>query len=169
MNAILSLTVDDGVGYRGKLLHRIPEDMRRFKIKTTIGDCNVVIMGRKTYDSIGRALPGRCNIVVSRRKLVLDDAVVVNTVREAISYTKYSDNVYVIGGSKIMNMFSDYIRNMYITRIYTCNEVCDTYYSIPETFHRVSAGDVHTTRRGVSYVYEKWVQIKYRHILDYTS
>ena len=65
LNLIACVSQDGGLGRDGKLLWQIPEDMQFFK-RTTMG--HPVIMGRKTFQSIGRALPGRDNIILSRTK-----------------------------------------------------------------------------------------------------
>src|SRR5437763_13886657 len=62
VSLVAAVTRDGGIGHRGGLLVRLPEDLRRFK-QITLG--TPVVMGRKTWQSIGRPLPGRRNIVVS--------------------------------------------------------------------------------------------------------
>ena len=63
LSLVAAVARDGGIGHRGELLVKIPEDLRRFK-RLTLG--SPVLMGRKTWDAIGRPLPGRQNIVISR-------------------------------------------------------------------------------------------------------
>lgn len=93
------------LGLNNELLWKLPGDLPRFKAMT-MG--SPIIMGRKTYDSIGRPLPGRKNIVISRNvNLCIEDVVVVNSVEAAINSaaTEQKDNVFVIGGGEIYSLF----------------------------------------------------------------
>ena len=103
---IVAVSSNDVIGNNNKLLWNLPEDMKHFRQKTT---GNVVVMGRKTYESIGRALPKRKNIVVSKNHIndlsveVIDDfdkAIVA--ARIAAPLTENGD-VYIIGGATIYN------------------------------------------------------------------
>jgi dihydrofolate reductase len=90
---------DGGIGHRGGLLVRLPEDLRRFK-QITHGTPGV--MGRKTWQSIGRALPGRRNIVVSRDPaFVAEGAETAASLGEAIERAGDVPTVHVIGGAEI--------------------------------------------------------------------
>ena len=86
------------IGANNKLPWHLSDDLKRFK-QLTMG--HTLIMGRKTFDSIGRPLPGRVNIVVSRNpSLSIPGAIVVPSLEEAIANTK-GEKAYVIGGSEI--------------------------------------------------------------------
>src|SRR5689334_17310588 len=90
---------DGGIGQRGGLLVRLPADLRRFKA-ITLG--SPVVMGRKTWQSIGRALPGRRNIVVSRDGgLVAEGAEIASSLDEALALAGDAPVVHVIGGAEI--------------------------------------------------------------------
>lgn len=97
----------------------LPADLRHFK-QVTIG--KPVIMGRKTYESIGRALPGRTNIVISSQAgYSLDDATVVTSPEEALRVATSSpdadDEVMVIGGGTIYSSFLPSAQTLYLTFI----------------------------------------------------
>lgn len=105
-------------GYIGtldnKLPWRIPEDLRFFKDKT-LG--NKVIMGRKTFESIGKPLKDRENIVVSKQKdLHIDGVVVLNTIEECVD-TRSIEDLFIIGGAEIYKAFRDYIDIFYVTEV----------------------------------------------------
>lgn len=90
-------------------------DMQRFKA-VTLG--HAVIMGRLTYESIGKPLPGRENVVVSRQHtLDIPGCTVVNTIEEAFEVTKNHDETYVIGGSKIYELAMPYVDILDVTEI----------------------------------------------------
>jgi len=99
----------------------LPNDLAHFK-KTTWG--KTIVMGRKTYESIGRALPGRKNIVLTRDEAFERDGVLTKTIREVLSL---DEELFVIGGSEIYNQFLPYAKRLYITKIHETFEA-DTYF-----------------------------------------
>ena len=88
------------IAANGKLPHNSPEDMARFQ-KLTAG--GVVIMGRKTYDTLGQALPDRTNIILSRSPMFhLSKAYVARDLEEALEIaSKYSSDIWIIGGGQV--------------------------------------------------------------------
>ncbi|MCF2947675.1 type 3 dihydrofolate reductase [Paraglaciecola aquimarina] len=121
------------IGANNGMPWHLPADLKHFK-RTTLG--KPIIMGRKTYESIGRALPGRLNIVVtSDRNYVLDDATVVNSCEQAISVatTHFSDGentnaeVMIIGGGTIYLHFLPFCHRLYLTQI-DLTVAGDTYF-----------------------------------------
>jgi len=86
------------IGKDGDLPWRLPEDLKRFKRLTT---GNIVVMGRKTYDSIGRPLPNRKNIVISRNTSLKIEGVDVEHDLVDVLKRNQEENVYVIGGGQI--------------------------------------------------------------------
>ncbi len=86
------------IGKDGDLPWRLPEDLKRFKRLTT---GNIVVMGRKTYDSIGRPLPNRKNIVISRNTSLKIEGVEVEYDLINVLKRNQEENVYVIGGGQI--------------------------------------------------------------------
>lgn len=96
----------------------MPADLKRFK-ETTMG--HTMIMGRKTFESIGKALPGRKTIVITRNKdYSAEGCEVVTDLKEAICRVKGESNVYVVGGGEIYRQVLNlhYTRRMLITRVY---------------------------------------------------
>ena len=103
------------IGLDNKMPWDLPADLKFFKI-TTMG-CPI-IMGRKTYDSIGRPLPGRLNIVLSRdASLEIEGCTVVNTVDDALEAAKDSDEVFITGGAHLYNKFLGEADRLYLTLI----------------------------------------------------
>jgi dihydrofolate reductase len=99
VSLVAAVARDGGIGHRGGLLVRLPEDLRRFKA-ITLG--NPVVMGRKTWQSIGRALPGRRNIVVTRDPdLRPEGAETAASLDEALALAGAAPVVHVIGGAAI--------------------------------------------------------------------
>ena len=98
----------------GELLFRISDDLRRFK-SLTMG--HPIIMGRKTYESIGRPLPGRTNIVITRNSnFQAEGCVVVNSIEDAIKNGSEIDGeVFVIGGGEIYRQALPYADRLHLT------------------------------------------------------
>jgi dihydrofolate reductase len=117
MVSLIAAVSENGViGVDNKLPWYIPDDLKRFK-KLTSG--NVVIMGRKTYDSIGKPLPNRMNIVISRNKdLVIPGCLVVDSMVKAIRKAGTEDNIFIIGGGEIYNQGMVFAERIYLTKIH---------------------------------------------------
>ncbi|NTU69288.1 dihydrofolate reductase [bacterium] len=124
VSIISSLTENGVIGNKGNLVFKVASDLNRFK-ELTMG--HPIIMGRNTYLSIGRALPGRDNIVITSNKgFKAEGIVVANSLDSAISLAKSIDKeeVFIIGGGKV---FEDAIKQadkLYLT-----------------LFHKVAEGD----------------------------
>jgi len=124
------------LGKDNKLLWDIKDDMRRFRTLTT---GHTLIMGRKTYHSIGRALPNRTNIVLSHdKKFRPDDCLVVNTSQEAIrlAQEKESEEVFIIGGGMVYKLFLPYATRLYLTIVQDSFEA-DTFFPDYSEFTKI--------------------------------
>ena len=106
---ICAISKNNVIGNENKLPWNISEDLKRFKELTSN---NWIVMGRKTFDSIGRPLPNRKNIVLSENKnLKIDSVEVFNTPEDVIeSYKNNSDqkDLFIIGGTYIYELFLEY-------------------------------------------------------------
>ena len=108
------------IGRDGYLPWHLPADLVHFR-KVTMG--KPIVMGRKTHESIGRALPGRQNIILSRNAdLVVKDCVVVKTLDDALTVCEPSTEVMVIGGSDIYALAMPLATRMYVTHIHASHE-----------------------------------------------
>lgn len=119
MKAIVAVDQNWGIGYRGNLLQRIPEDMKFFK-QTTVG--KVVVMGRETFASLpgGEPLKDRTNIVLCEDKQFSDKEIIVCTSLNElfIAVKKYpADEVFVIGGESVYAQLMPYCSEAYVTKI----------------------------------------------------
>ncbi|MCS0672117.1 dihydrofolate reductase [Cytobacillus firmus] len=114
------------IGKDNKLPWHLPEDLKFFK-RTTMG--HPIAMGRKTWDSIGRPLPGRENIVITRNKsFSCKGCTVVNTVEELLKYSGVKeDEIFVIGGAEIFKAILPAADRLYLTMIYD-QFAGDTYF-----------------------------------------
>ena len=134
--AIVAIDNNWGIGYDGELLERIPEDMEYFRELT---ENNIVIMGRKTWDSLPKKpLQGRSNIILSRtlqRDSWIYDSeahyiqfISKATKNELESFRKSSTQFFVIGGGQIYEQLLPYCDTVYLTHIGKDHKNVDTYF-----------------------------------------
>ena len=117
ITAIVACGKRGQLGYNNKIPWHCPEDLQHFK-KTTHGGC--LIMGRKTYDSIGKPLPGRKTIVISSKKNYRSNEVfTVDTPEKAFALAKFMgfDQVFICGGGEIYRWFECHYDEIIISHI----------------------------------------------------
>ena len=116
MLSIIVAVADNGIiGDKNSLLWHIREDMLRFKRITT---GHPVIMGRKTFESIGRPLPNRTNVVISRQDIVIDGCTVVHSLEEAIASLPRGEEIFIIGGAQIYGQALPLADKLYLTLVH---------------------------------------------------
>lgn len=105
------------IGHNNELPWRLPEDLKFFK-KVTMG--HPIAMGRKTHESIGRVLPGRENIVITRNQNFLSEGCTLfHSLTDFVDYAKHlDDEVFIIGGAEIFQSLFSFADRLYITKIY---------------------------------------------------
>ena len=115
LSIIVAMSSNRVIGVNNTLPWHLSEDLKHFKFLTT---GHTIIMGRKTYESIGRALPNRRNIVISRNtETSCEGAEIVHSIEDAFSISKHDDEVFVIGGSNIYEQALNFVDYLYITEI----------------------------------------------------
>ena len=125
ISVIVAVARNGVIGCENRLIWHIREDLQRFKRITT---GHPVVMGRKTFESLGRPLPGRVNVVITRQKGYAPEGVrVVHSLDEAIALFPPSEEVFMIGGAEIYRQAMPLADRFYLT------EVCadyqgDTYF-----------------------------------------
>jgi dihydrofolate reductase len=127
--AIVAVATNGGIGKDNQLLWHQPADLRFFK-ETTSGF--PIIMGRKTFESIGRPLPKRKNIVITRQKdWNVEGVVVVNSLEAAIDVAKEDkpEKVFITGGAEIYKQSLPLLDELYFTEVNT-NPEADTFFPI---------------------------------------
>lgn len=161
---IVCIGNNNEIGKDNKLLFKFKEDLEFFKSKT-IG--SVVIMGRKTYDSIGKPLVGRINIVISRTMKRTEGVFVVSSISEAIEIAKSAatvinnKEVFIIGGESIYEKSLDIVEKVYITRVLADSKKVDSYYpDIESTFSLVDNSCLLSSgEKDLLYQFETWVKL----------
>lgn len=130
-NCIVAYDIRNAIGSNNQIPWRLKNDMKFFKSMT---QNNIIVMGRKTYESIGKALPNRINIVLSRdKKYTLSDAIVMHSKQEVDGYCENINDgreVFVIGGAEIYNLFRDDYHTVYVTKVDTEVENADAFFDV---------------------------------------
>jgi dihydrofolate reductase len=115
---IVAMSENRVIGVDNRLPWSIPEDLKRFK---RITNGHPIVMGRKTYESIGRVLPGRTNIVITRERLYrVEGGAVVHSLDEALEWARRSpgaDEIFVIGGAEIFRLALPLAHRIYLTEV----------------------------------------------------
>lgn len=130
INIIAAITDNNALGKDNKLLFRLKKDMAHFKNITTD---NVVIMGRKTYESIGKTLPNRVNIVLSRNMKSNEDFYTFDSIEKAIEWSKENypqKEIFIIGGASVYDkaLKDDIVDKLYMTKIKQTVEDADAFF-----------------------------------------
>ena len=130
MSAELALIVahdrEHAIGVRGALPWHLPDDLKRFKA-LTLGHC--VLMGRKTYASIGRALPGRRNLVLTRDPgFVAPGVESVASLDDALEIARESTLIWVIGGGEIYALALSRVQRLEVTEVATTVADADVWF-----------------------------------------
>lgn len=106
LTIIAAIAENNALGKDNQLIWHLPADLRRFK-KVTQG--HAVIMGRKTFESLGKPLPNRTNIIITKQKdYQKEDCIVVNSLEEALQCTKDDNNPFILGGAQIYRQALDF-------------------------------------------------------------
>ena len=117
LSIIVAKAKNNIIGKDNKLLWHLPEDMKRFKELTT---GHVIIMGRKTFESIGKVLPDRKHIIFSNNpdfKVNDENVEVVHSMLQIQEYIENKEENFVIGGAMIYNLLMPYVKKMYVTEV----------------------------------------------------
>lgn len=152
ISLIAAVGKNNELGLDNHLIFNIPGDLKFFR-NTTLG--KTVIMGRKTYESIGKPLPKRINIVVSNSLKETDGITIINSFEKVLEkYLNSEEEVFIIGGESLYNYFINYAQNIYLTKVYA-NAVADKY------FPKFNENDYEQTLLGEN----KENNLEYKHIL----
>ena len=117
LSIIVAKAKNNVIGKDNKIIWHLPEDLKRFKELTT---GHTIIMGRKTFESLGRVLPNRKHIIFSQNpdfKVKDENVEIVHSMLQIQEYIESEDECFVIGGAMIYNLLMPYVTKMYVTQI----------------------------------------------------
>ena len=155
LSLVVAASSNNVIGRDGGLPWHLPDDLRQFKRLTT---GKAVIMGRSTYESIGRPLPDRRNIVMTRNAdYVADGCDVVSSVSEAMDAVEGAEEVMIIGGGQVYRDFLPLANRIYLTRVQAEVEG-DTYFpEIDEATWRLVSSEHHAADEKHRYAFDVMV------------
>lgn len=115
---VVAMGLGNEIGAKNQLLWHLPADLKHFK-EITSG--HPIIMGRKTYESIGKPLPNRTNIVISRKKDWFEEGIlIVGSIKEALKFAKKIDEeIFIIGGGNIYEQTLELTDKLEVTQVKT--------------------------------------------------
>ena len=129
---VVAIGENNAIGKNNELLWYLPKDLRHFK---TITKGHTVIMGRKTFESVGKPLPNRRNIIITRNTdLAIEGTEVVHTLEDALELCKQGEEVFVIGGAEIYKIAMPHTDKIYLTVVHE-NFEADAFF--PEIDHNL--------------------------------
>ena len=117
LSIIVAKAKNNIIGKDNQLIWKLPEDLKRFKEITT---GHTIIMGRKTFESLGRILPNRKHVVFSQNpdfKVNNENVEVVQSMLQIQEYIENEEENFVIGGAMIYNLLMPHVKRMYVTEI----------------------------------------------------
>lgn len=163
---IISLVVaasdNNAIGKDGKMPWHLPNDLKHFK-NVTWG--LPVVMGRKTFDSLGKPLPGRKNIVISRNSgWKNDNAIGVKSIEDALFLAKQMDvkELMVIGGGEIYKLLFEKARRIYLTRVEGEFEADTFFPAVDDKLWQLVSNDTYKAdeKNNYNYAFQVWERIK---------
>lgn len=128
ISAVVVVDSNEAIGYQNNLLCHLPNDLKRFK-QVTMG--HHILMGHKTYESIGKPLPGRTSMVLSTDiNLQIEGCNTFSEIEDAIKFAQShkETELMVIGGGKIFEQLKDRFNKIYYTHIHHAFELADAYF-----------------------------------------
>ncbi len=151
LSLIVAIANNGVIGIDNTLPWHLPEDLKRFKA-LTMG--HHIIMGRKTYDSLGRLLPGRTTVIVTRNAdYQVEGALIAHSLEQAIALCGNDDEVFLIGGAELYQAGLSLADKLYITEI-DLEVAGDAHF--PQINHaqwQETAREAHVSEKGLKFSY----------------
>lgn len=151
LSIIVAIAKNGVIGLNNNLPWHLPEDLKRFRAITT---GHHIIMGRKTYESLGRLLPGRTTVIVTRNKnYQVDGALIAHSIEQAISLCPNDSEVFLIGGAELYQAGLSLADKLYITEV-DLDVVGDAFFPYLDlTNWQELAREVHVSEKGLAFSY----------------
>lgn len=157
---IAAIGKNNELGKNNQLLWSLPNDLKHFKNLTS---GHPIIMGRKTYESLGRPLPNRTNIVVSRKNDWFEEGIlIVPSLKDALKHAKkINENIYIIGGGNIYEQTIDIADRLEITQVNFTDEAHTFFPKINENIWQKTDEICHQKdeKHQYEYCFQTWEKI----------
>jgi dihydrofolate reductase len=162
ISLIVAADENNAIGHKGALLWHLPNDLKFFKNTTW---AMPIIMGRKTFESVNKPLPGRTNIVVTRQAgWAFDGVTPVGNLNLAIdaASTLQTNELFIIGGGEIYAAAMPLATHIYLTRVHTRVQNADAFFPTVDTaiWHcTFKKGMAKDEKHAFDYTFETWVKL----------
>lgn len=151
LSLIVAIAKNGVIGINNTLPWHLPEDLKRFKA-LTMG--HHIVMGRKTYDSLGRLLPGRTTVIVTRNHdYRVQGALVAHSLPQALAMCENDDEVFLIGGAELYQAGLALADTLYLTEIDLEVEGDAHFPQIPHAEFVETAREAHVSEKGLKFSY----------------
>jgi dihydrofolate reductase len=156
LSMIVAVAHDGVIGVNNTLPWHLPEDLKRFRA-LTMG--HHIIMGRKTYDSLGRLLPGRTTVIVTRNESYkVEGALVAHSLEAAIALCEDDEEVFLIGGAELYQAGLKLAHKLYITEI-ELDVAGDSFFpKLVSTEWQETEREAHTSEKGLKFSYVTYLR-----------
>ena len=156
LSIIVAVAHNGVIGVNNTLPWHLPEDLKRFRA-LTMG--HHIIMGRKTYDSLGRLLPGRTTVIVTRNEnYKVEGALVAHSLEAAIALCEDDEEVFLIGGAELYQTGLKLAHKLYITEI-ELDVVGDSFFpKLVSTEWQETEREAHTSEKGLKFSYVTYLR-----------
>lgn len=157
LSVIVAVANHQVIGVNNTLPWHLPEDLKRFKA-LTMG--HHIIMGRKTYESLGRLLPGRTTVIVTRNQhYKVDGALIAHTLQAALALCAGDDEPFLIGGAELYKEGMQLANKLYITEIHADYNGDAFFEQIDVTRWQEVTREQHISANGLRYSYVSYLAV----------
>lgn len=151
LSLIVAISANRVIGINNTLPWHLPEDLKRFRALTT---GHHIIMGRKTYESLNRLLPGRTTVIVTRNPdYRIEGALIAHSLQEAITLCGNDEEVFLIGGAELYKDGLQLADKLYITEIKASYEGDAFFPEFELAGWELTSREAHSTPQGLDYEY----------------
>jgi dihydrofolate reductase len=151
LSIIVAVANNNVIGQHNTLPWHLPEDLKRFKA-LTMG--HHIIMGRKTYESLGRLLPGRTTVIVTRNTHYhVEGAIVTNSLKQALQACQDDPEVFLIGGAELYKIGLNHADKIYLTEVHADFEGDAFLPHFDLKYWQETAREKHQAENGLAYSY----------------
>ncbi|PKO53762.1 MAG: diacylglycerol kinase [Betaproteobacteria bacterium HGW-Betaproteobacteria-20] len=157
LSIIVASSKNGVIGVNNSLPWHLPEDLKRFRALTT---GHHIIMGRKTYESLGRLLPNRTTVIVTRNPdYQVAGALVTNSLEAAIALCRDDAEPFLIGGAELYQHGLKLATKLYMTEVHAAFDGDAFLPAIDLTHWQETARETHTTAEGLAFSYVNYVRV----------
>ena len=156
LSVIVAVAKNSVIGHNNTLPWHLPEDLKRFRTLTT---GHHIIMGRKTYESLGRLLPGRITVIVTRNaNYKVEGALVASSLEAAVAMCQHDNEAFLIGGAELYQDGLQLANKLYLTEI-ELEVAGDAFFpAVDMNQWQETSREVHTSAQGLDFSYVTYLR-----------